>query len=583
MAYRSQFSDLPSGSKPVTYLLHVDVSPFISERIGLGIMAMQDEVHLSKRTNVTGFFGYHLFPIENDFRLSLGVMAGILNQSMDLSTATVNNPFDLALMQATESKMQFDGGFGLQAQVAGLQLDVTLPQIFTSDLEYTPDGSADRNIRYDIFPHLLSSLRYRWQGEGFAIEPNVVYREIFGKKLKSANFDFGLRGYFLDNDMVMVGGSYRMDEGGLQFSAGVKPIPQLLVFGAYETHSMLGGTFEAGVQYAFGGERPPPPPPTGTSVKQQLTQYRITAETAQSNVSQKISTPREKIELARYSLNEAKSTTDREVQQSRLANADRYFPEIENSITEISAEVEKATAAHKAGDDLFKQANKVGKKERAEMDALQKAYYEAKRMEHELTTKFKEIKDLRSSIKPLLDVNDPASIQSYLANDLSSLSDKPDEAKVLQVTATTIEIYYADAGEAYKVTAGAGKVKSLADWLGMRIAELKNEGVQFESARLAADLLNSNVTSRVDARYGADYGQTFKTPYKLNGKNATSNIKRDDVLTRETLAVLKLYDLKRYLAGKIGLPDDKITLELTAPNPDNEYQQMTRVILNYRK
>lgn len=607
VAYRSQFSDLPAESRPVTYLLHVDVSPFISERIGLGVLAMQDEAHLAKRTNVTGFFSYHLFPKENDFHLSLGVMAGILNQSMDLSTATVNNPFDLALMQANESKMQFDGGFGLQARIAGLQLDVTLPQLFTSDLEYTPDDAA-RNIRYDIFPHLLTSLRYRWQGEGFAIEPNVVYREIFGKKLKSANFDFGLRGYFLDNDMLMVGGSYRMDEGGLQFSAGVKPISRMLIFGAYETHSSLGSTFEAGLQYTFGGERveptdkiatptvapaPNPAPPSAPvpappaqkvmsekEAKNKLSQYKTTAETGQQKVTEKVRIAREKIELARYSLNEAKNTNDRQVQQSRLANADKYFPEIEGLLAEIGIESKKVQEAKTDAEALAEQVKKVRKSK--DLVAIRSAYDKVQQ-ENDLNNKFKEIKDLRTAIKPLLDVNDPTSIQNYLTVALASLTSKPDEAKILQVTSTSIEIQYADADEAYKVTAGTGKVKSLADWLGTRIAELKNEGLQFESARLVAELLYSNVDTRVDAKYAADYGQTFKTPYKLNGKDKNSNIKKDATLTLETLAVLKLYDLKRYSVGKIGVPDDKVTLELTAPNSKNEYQQVTRMILNYRK
>ena len=608
VAYRSQFSDLPTESRPVTYLLHVDVSPFISERVGLGVLAMQDEAHLSKRTNVTGFFSYHLFPKENDFHLSLGVMAGILNQSMDLSTATVNNPFDLTLMQANESKMQFDGGFGLQARVAGLQLDVTLPQLFTSDLEYTPDDAA-RNIRYDIFPHLLTALRYRWQGEGFAIEPNVIYREIFGKKLKSANFDFGLRGYFLDNDMVMLGGSYRMDEGGLQFSAGVKPISRLLIFGAYETHSSLGGTFEVGLQYTFGGERvepadkiatptvtpaPAPAPPSAPvpappaqkvmsekEAKNKLSQYTTTAETAQQKVSEKAMMVREKVELARYSLNEAKNTNDRQVQQSRLTKADQYFSQIEGLLAEIGAEAKKAQAAKTDADALAAQYKKAVKPK--DLLAIKDANDGVEKQVNELNGRFKEIKDLRAAIKPLLDVNDPASIQNYLTGALASLISKPDEAKILQVTSTSIEIQYADADEAYKVTAGTGKVKSLADWLGTRIAELKNEGLQFESARLVAELLYSNVDTRVDTKYAADYGQTFKTPYKLNGKDKNSNIKKDATLTLETLAVLKLYDLKRYSVGKIGVPDDKVTLELTAPNSKNEYQQVTRMILNYRK
>ena len=312
-----------------------------------------------------------------------------------------------------------------------------------------------------------------------------------------------------------------------------------------------------------------------------MSQYKTTAETGQQKVTEKVRIAREKIELARYSLNEAKNTNDRQVQQSRLTNADRYFPEIEGLLVEIGIESTKVQTAKTDADAVAEQVKKVRKSK--DLVAIRAADNIVEQQVNELNAKFKEIKDLRTTIKPLLNVNDPASIQNFLTLELASLTDKPDETTVLCVTPTTIEIQYADAEEAYKVTAGTGKVKSLADWLGTRVAELKNEGLQFESARLAADLLYGNVETRVDAKYTSDYGVTFKTPYTLNGKKKDSNIRKDATLTLETLAVLKLYDLKRYIAGKIGMPDDKITLELSAPNPNNEYQQMTRVILNYRR
>lgn len=600
VAYRSQFADLPTGSRPVSYLLQADISPLLGDRIGLGIMAMQDEVHITKRTNVTAFFGYHLFPVDNDFNLSLGVMAGLLNQRMDLSTATVNNPFDLTLMQAAESKSQFDGGFGLQARFAGLQLDVTLPQLFTSNLEYAPAGEVG-TVRFDVFPHLFTSLRYRFQGEGFAIEPGIVYREVFTKALKAGNFDFGLRAYFLDDDRIMVGAGYRTDEGGLQFSAGVRPVPQVLLFGAYETHDALGSSFEAGVQYAFGKgsspaddtrttdtpkpQKPPKPqklPKFDQAAESMLAQYKTTAETARQKAGKDAVAAREKIEIARYALNEAKSTNSHKTRQAKIANAEKYFPEIETIGAGVSIEAGKAVAAQKSADSLVQQVAARNQKVHNGNDLalIRTASSEASRNDTDVRAKFAELKILRSSLPALLDINDPATIQNYLGAELSALPNKPEDVKVVAGAPNSIAVQYADAEEAYKSSA---KIKLLADWLGARVQELKAEGLVFETARLSAEILYNNVDTRTDARYASDYGQPFKTAYKLNGKDKTANIKKDAALTLETLAVLKLHDLKRYLAAKIGVPEDKITLELTAPNPKNDYQQVTRIVVNYRK
>lgn len=604
VAYRSQFADLPTGSRPVSYLLQADISPLLGDRIGLGIMAMQDEVHITKRTNVTAFFGYHLFPVNGDFNLSLGVMAGLLNQRLDLATATVNNPFDLTLMQAAESKSQFDGGFGLQARFAGLQLDVTLPQLFTSNLEYAPAGEVG-TVRFDVFPHLFTSLRYRFQGEGFAVEPGIVYREVFTKALKAGNFDFGLRAYFLDDDRIMVGAGYRTDEGGLQFSAGVRPVPQLLLFGAYETHDALGSSFEAGVQYAFGRSsatpaddtrttdtpKPPKPPKApkpqklpkfDQTAETMLAQYKTTAENARQKAAKDAVAAREKIEIARYALNEAKNTNSHKTRQTKIANAEKYFPEIEAIGAGVSIEAGKAVATQKSADSLVQQVAARKQKVHNENDLalIRTASSEAARNDTDVRAKFAELKILRSSLPALLDINDPGTIQNYLVAELGALPNKPEDVKVVPGAPNSIAVQYADAEEAYKSSA---KIKLLADWLGARVQELKAEGLVFESARLSAEILYNNVETRTDAKYASDYGQPFKTTYKLNGKDKTANIKKDAALTLETLAVLKLHDLKRYLSAKIGVPEDKITLELTAPNPKNDYQQVTRIAVNYRK
>ncbi|MBK8966750.1 MAG: PorP/SprF family type IX secretion system membrane protein [Lewinellaceae bacterium] len=200
--YRNQFSDLPTSARPVTYLLQADVSPLIHDRIGVGLLAMQDKAALTKRTTVNAYFAYHLFPEQSPFRLSLGANAGILSQNMDLTTATVNNPNDLVLVNGMQSKTQFDGGVGLQLQYvqnngSRLQLDASMPQLFTSNLSFSADGNATNNLKYDVLPHAFASLLYRWQTSPFfALEPNVVYRESYSTGTAGGNVDLNLRLFF---------------------------------------------------------------------------------------------------------------------------------------------------------------------------------------------------------------------------------------------------------------------------------------------------------------------------------------------------------------------------------------------------
>lgn len=591
VAYRAQFSDLPAESRPTSYLLQADVSPFISDRIGLGILAMQDNVHISKRTNVTAFFGYHLFPAENSFRLSLGAMAGILNERLDLGTATVNNPFDLTLLQSTESKTQFDGGLGVQAIYqtdeagSGLELNLVLPQLFTSDVRLRPDG-AERDVRYDMLPHVLTTLSYRWQAEAFALEPHVAYRESFGQTLKAGKIDAGLRAYFLPDNMLMVGAAYRTDEGGLQFSVGVKPISQVLISGAYETHSSLGGTFEVGARYLFGGPEHEKGPCVPTSEEQGMETARVSAEAARQEASSLAANAATIIQSGQAALAEAQAATSFRVQQEKLTLADQKIGEAEQQLTKIKTATQKALAAQTEANRRLNELNAAGHElcNTALPGQIQATVEQARRHDGETSNRLNELKNSRRAIVILVNPGDPASLQAFLSNALSKqpADGKPDEIKLVRVTATTIEFQYPDAAEAYTMTA-LPRVRSFVDFLTVQLADLKKEGLTIESARISGELQYSAVDTKVGAKYLGELGEPMKVNYTLNGKSKSPSIKKETTLTLETLGVAKIAALRRYLSEKTGLPESKITLEIKSPNPNNEYSQMTRLVLTYKK
>lgn len=593
VAYRSQFSDLPKASRPTSYLLQADISPLVSDRIGLGILAMQDNVHISKRTNVTAFFGYHLFPAENDFRLSLGAMAGILNERLDLGTATVNNPFDLTLLQSTESKTQFDGGLGVQAMFdvgsegSGLEFNLVLPQLFTSDVRIRPEN-APRDVRYDMLPHVLTTLSYRWQAEAFAIEPNVAYRESFGKTLKAGKIDAGLRAYFLPDNMLMVGAVYRTDEGGLQFSVGVKPVPYVVVNAAYETHSSLGGTFEVGARYLFGGVERTKGPCVPTVEEQGMETARASAEAARQEAANLAATTSATIQAGQTALTEARAATNYRAQQEKLGLADQQIAEADKQLAQIKSAVQKASGAQTEASRRLNQLNANGDDlcNTTLPAQVQTIVDQARRHESETSNRLTMLKNDRRAIVPLVNVGDPASLQAYLNNALNNqpASGKPDEIKLVRVTATTIEFQYPDADEVYTMTA-LPRVQSFVDFLAAQLVELKKEGLTVESVRIGADLQYAAVDTRVTAKYKGELGDPLKVNYTLNGRNkkTDSTVKKETTLTLETLGVAKMAALRRVLVEKTGLAESKITLEVKSPNPNNEYSQMTRVVLTYRK
>ncbi|MCB0534775.1 MAG: PorP/SprF family type IX secretion system membrane protein [Saprospiraceae bacterium] len=620
--YRNQFSDLPTSARPVTYLLQADVSPLIHDRIGVGLLAMQDKAALTKRTTVNGYFAYHLFPEQSPFRLSLGANAGILSQNMDLSTATVNNPNDLVLVNGMQSKTQFDGGVGLQLQYvqdngSRLQLDASMPQLFTSNLSFAADGNATNNLKYDILPHAFASLLYRWQTSPlFALEPNVVYRESYSTGTAGGNVDLNLRLYFLENDRLMVGGGYRLDVDGLHFQLGVKPIENLQVFGAFESHDALGSTFEVGLQYQFGSLGGSSRRCTPGADETALIQQRDAAMAARTTMFQTATDAKTEIAAAENDMAMAQTIPDAQLRQSRLESADKHIRVAENLQALGQPDLQKGTSALLQAEQIQSQLEASNAKlcYPGTMEEIQAAVRDMRNIDRYMRDQITAAKNRRGTVPAnpnanapyqppvttqpvttqpttaqpavpgVLDVNNPNSIRQYLDKQLAAVPNKPADARVSGVSASTFEIAFSDAEEQYGLVY-LPQAKAVADWLvtELKRGDLVRQGLKEQYITIAADLRDANVNTATQAKYRGEFGNPFFATYRLNGQDQVLEVPGNSVLTRGSLAVAKAYNLKRYFASELGLPESAIQIEMRAPALGTAAAQTTKIVVGYKK
>jgi len=199
LGYRQQYLDLGTSS-PKSYFLTADLSSALklAEKIGLGISLQADQAHIINRNQINGLFSYYLVK-KDELSISAGISAGVLLQQIKFGDARVNNPFDLAIYSASESQMAFDGGPALSIQLNPgksnhhFALDASLPQLFTSDLNYRND-----QVIADLQPHLFVRAAYRFQNEAFSIEPLFMYRDLLGTtKVSAAGMDAAVKASFL--------------------------------------------------------------------------------------------------------------------------------------------------------------------------------------------------------------------------------------------------------------------------------------------------------------------------------------------------------------------------------------------------
>ncbi|MEZ4942355.1 MAG: PorP/SprF family type IX secretion system membrane protein [Saprospiraceae bacterium] len=625
--YRNQFSDLPTSARPVTYLLQADVSPLIHDRIGVGLLAMQDKAALTKRTTVNAYFAYHLFPEQSPFRLSLGANAGILSQNMDLTTATVNNPNDLVLVNGMQSKTQFDGGVGLQLQYvqdngSRLQLDASMPQLFTSNLSFSADGNATNNLKYDVLPHAFASLLYRWQTSPFfALEPNVVYRESYSTGTAGGNVDLNLRLFFLENDRLMVGGGYRLDVDGLHFQLGVKPIENLQIFGAFENHDALGSSFEVGLQYQFGGFGGSSRRCQPGAEENALIQQRDAAMAARTTMFQTASDAKTEIAAAENDMAMAQTIPDAQLRQARLESADKHIQVAENLQALGQPDLQKGTSALLEAQQIQSQLEAGNKKlcYPGTMEEIQAAVRDMRNIDRYMRDQITAAKNRRGTVPAnpgannpyqppvttqptttqptttqpttnqpavpgVLDVNNPNSIRQYLDKQLAAVPNKPADARVSGVSASTFEIAFSDAEEQYGLVY-LPQVKAVADWLvtELKRGDLVRQGLKEQYITIVADLRDANVNIPTQVKYRSEFGNPFFATYRLNGQDQVLEVPGNSVLTRGSLAVTKAYNLKRYFASQLGLPESAIQIDMRAPAPGTAAAQTTKIVVGYKK
>ena len=603
IAYRSEFSDLNlSDDRPTTYLLNADFSPLIGDRIGIGILLMTDQVGVIERQHFAGMFGYHLIPSGNDMRFSLGVIAGGMTQKFDFGERRVNDPNDLLLLSGIPSKTVFDGGVGASGAYtltngSELHFDLLLPQLFTSDIDFKNDASAATG-NYDVLPHVLASIGFRYQGEGFAVDPTIVYRESMGgANQKAANFDFNLVGHFLENDMLTAGAGIRTDNGGLHFMLGVKPMENLQVLGAFDLHSELGNSFEVNLNYSFGNTKKGPRPTTQDEIA--IDESAKAAAEAYNEAFKLSSGTWDKVAIAEKNMREAKETPNASLKKAKLDRAYQYLATTEGIIKEIRAEVDNAKNALDSAEDAFTNSvNTTGRrpKNAKTIDKIREDYNRTRDIHSELTSQARTLRTQLDAMPADVDIaqlivdGKTDDIRQYYSDALERLDKKPEEAKVSFVHAlaadTHIEYMYRDEVEEYSTDDGdMAASKSFANHLSEMIKEMKDKGVNVKSIRLIADVQYSASGAKfgIGKSYAGEYGNSTTINYLQNGTFGNPiKAQAGQSITFWDMVGLKLLGMQRHLSRQTGIPVTNMQMEINTAVTAITYPVRMRVVLIVR-
>ncbi len=147
-------------------------------KAGLGLELISDKRGLTSRVGGNLSYSYRLM-INQKTKLLFGVSLGIIDQTMDYSSALVENTNDPTLFTNREHKTILDGNAGLALIWEGLELGIAVPQLMGNKVKYVDNV----NVRsyYTEARHYMGSLKYKYmisKEKNISIAPQALVRFI---------------------------------------------------------------------------------------------------------------------------------------------------------------------------------------------------------------------------------------------------------------------------------------------------------------------------------------------------------------------------------------------------------------------
>ncbi len=218
LLYRNQWSALEGSPETFTLAAHAP----ITEKVGLGLSLIRDELGPVKETNAYADFSYTL-DVSTTFKLALGVKAGATFHDVGLVDLDLQDPGD-PFFSENISQTYPNVGTGAFLYSDNFYLGVSVPNLLNS-------VHLDENgLKYGSETnHYFATAGYVYQlSENVKLKPSVMVKSAFDAPV---SFDANINALFLEK--FELGVSYRYDDS---FSGivGFQATPEFRIGYAYD-------------------------------------------------------------------------------------------------------------------------------------------------------------------------------------------------------------------------------------------------------------------------------------------------------------------------------------------------------------
>lgn len=168
--YRNQWGGFEGNPTTFNFNSHVSL---LDNKIGAGILVLQDQLGITKNTELQAAFSYKL-PLDENNTFSFGMQAGVLNFRNNFSDLNLSDPNDPAFIQS-ENITKPNVGAGIVLKSEKYFMGLSIPRMLNTTIN---DGGQEFQL-YNRTLYLFGSYVF-YLNENIRLKPSTLLRGVAG-------------------------------------------------------------------------------------------------------------------------------------------------------------------------------------------------------------------------------------------------------------------------------------------------------------------------------------------------------------------------------------------------------------------
>ncbi len=181
VSYRNQWGGFEGNPTTFNFNSHISL---LDNKIGAGLLVLQDQIGNTKNTEVQAAFAYKL-PLDENNTFNFGMQAGVINFRNNVSELNLADPSDPAFLQ-NENVTKPNVGAGIILKSEKYLLGLSIPRLLNTTID---EGGQEFQL-YNRTLYMFGSYVY-YLNENIRFKPSVLLRGVSGSPV-SVDLNFNV-------------------------------------------------------------------------------------------------------------------------------------------------------------------------------------------------------------------------------------------------------------------------------------------------------------------------------------------------------------------------------------------------------